>query len=72
MKKLLILTYLSLMLFSCQKKATYSLFVFNQGDSERNKIADFYQKVDGKKDCELLRDEWRKNYPNAFCEKASN
>lgn len=69
MKKLLILILLSLGLFSCQKKATYSLFVFNQGNNEKNKIADFYQKVDGKKDCELLRNEWRKTYPNAFCEK---
>lgn len=45
-----------------------SLMVKNKLGGTKSKIADFYQNLSAKEDCEILRREWEKSGYKASCE----
>lgn len=72
MKLLVSLLVMILFVFvGCKEEKKYEVkhtfYVRNQIGGDEQKIADFYEGVTGKADCELLKNVWEKSGYTAYC-----
>ncbi len=70
-KLVLLIAFVTIVFVGCKDEKKYEVkhtfYVRNQLGGDEQKIADFYQGLTGKADCELLKKVWEKNGYTAYC-----